>query len=87
MEAGQKVNSLEETYELGHYMACRISNIYYYASNNQLFDKYDKLSFHLIYSLVLTWLRLQSMVVTQNKMVVTYHCGNGLEIYQLSSLS
>ena len=27
---------------------------YHYASNNQLFDKYDKLSFHLIYSLVLT---------------------------------
>ena len=54
METGQKVNSLEETYELGHHMACRISNSYHYTSNNQLFDKYDKLSFHVIYSQVLT---------------------------------
>ena len=35
METGQKVNSLEETYELGHHMACRISNSYHYASNNE----------------------------------------------------
>ena len=51
-------------YEIGHHMACRISNSYHYASNNQLFDKYDNLSFHLIYYLVLTWLRLQQKVVT-----------------------
>ena len=43
-----------ETYELGHFMACRISNSYHYASNNHLIDKYDKLSFDQIYSLVLT---------------------------------
>ena len=64
METGQKVNSLEETWELGHHMACRISNSYHHASNNQLFDKYEELSFHLMYSLVLTWISVQQMVVT-----------------------